>query len=285
MTLSIAHLGPKGTFSDFAAASYADTITPKGKATQAPQLKAYPTIASAIKATEQGKTDLCVVPIENSINGGVTMTLDTLWDIETLQIQQALTLPIQQALISKAKNLGALKTVYSHPQALAQCRDWLAGNVPHVELVPTSSTTEALPLIQETVNAGAIASSWGAKLYDLPILAHPINDVAGNYTRFWVLGKQAATQGQYTSLAFSLPTNEAGALLKPLQLFSVLNINMSRIESRPTRRLLGEYVFFVDVEADASSQAMQTALEVLKMHTETLKFLGSYGLTAITQVL
>lgn len=285
MTLSIAHLGPKGTFSDFAAANYAESLSPKGNTDQAPQLKAYPTIASAIKATEQGKTDLCVVPVENSINGGVTMTLDTLWDIETLQIQQALTLPIQHALISKAKTLGDLKTVYSHPQALAQCRDWLAGNVPHVELVPTSSTTEALPLIQETMNAGAIASSWGAKLYDLPILAHPINDFADNYTRFWVLGKQAAIQGQYTSLAFSLPTNEAGALLKPLQLFSVLNINMSRIESRPTKRLLGEYVFFVDVEADASSQTMQTALELLKMHTATLKFLGSYDLTAITQVL
>lgn len=287
MTVTIAHLGPKGTFSDFAAATYAESVHAQDKTAQPPQLKAYPTIASAIKATEQGQADLCVVPIENSINGGVTMTLDTLWDIETLQIQQALTLPIQHALISKAKSKSAddLQTVYSHPQALAQCRDWLAENIPHVELVPTSSTTEALPLVHETTNAGAIASSWGAKLYDLPILAHPINDFADNYTRFWVLGKQAAKQGQYTSLAFSLRTNEAGALLKPLQLFSVLNINMSRIESRPTKRLLGEYVFFVDVEADASSQAMQTALELLKMHTATLKFLGSYDLTAITQVL
>lgn len=285
MTVTIAHLGPKGTFSDFAAATYAKSIQAKDTTAQPPTLKACPTIASAIKATEQGKADLCVVPIENSINGGVTMTLDTLWDIETLQIQQALTLPIQHALISKAQNLDALQTVYSHPQALAQCRDWLAENIPRVELVPTSSTTEALPLVQGTATAGAIASSWGAKLYDLPILAHPINDVADNYTRFWVLSKQAATKGQYTSLAFSLPTNEAGALLKPLQLFSVLNINMSRIESRPTKRLLGEYVFFVDVEADASSQTMQTALELLKMHTATLKFLGSYDLTAITEVL
>ncbi len=285
MTVSIAHLGPKGTFSDFAATTYAESLASENPATQMPELKAYPTIAQAIKATEQGDTDFCVVPIENSINGGVTMTLDTLWELETLQIQRSFTLPIRHALISRANSISEIKTVYSHPQALAQCRDWLEANLPTVELVPTRSTTEPLPHIQETVTAGAIASNWGAKLYNLPVLAHPINDVADNFTRFWVLGKQAAQKGQYTSLAFSLPTNEAGALLKPLQLFSVLNINMSRIESRPTKRLLGEYVFFVDVEADASHQTMKTALELLKMHTATLKFLGSYDVTAIKHVL
>ncbi|MEO1396324.1 MAG: prephenate dehydratase [Cyanobacteria bacterium J06634_5] len=285
MMVSIAHLGPKGTFSDFAAATYAESLPHPETGTQASELKAYPTIAQAIKATEQGETDFCVVPIENSIGGGVTMTLDTLWEIETLQIQQAFTLPVQHALISKAESLSEITAVYSHPQALAQCRDWLAANLPGVELVPASSTSEPLPHVQTTTTAAAIASSWGAKLYDLPVLAHPINDFADNYTRFWVLGKSAAKQGQYTSLAFSLKTNEAGALLKPLQLFSALNINMSRIESRPTKRLLGEYVFFVDVEADASERTMATALELLKMHTATLKFLGSYDLTAIQQVL
>ncbi|NJM97635.1 MAG: prephenate dehydratase [Phormidesmis sp. RL_2_1] len=285
MTISIAHLGPKGTFSEFAAATYAEAFD-----TQPTVLQAYPTIAQAIYSTAKNQSDFCVVPIENSIGGGVTFTLDALWEVETLQIQQAFTLPVQHALISRADSLNDIQKVYSHPQALSQCRQWLENNLPGVDLVRASSTAEPLPHIQENVTAGAIASSWGAKIYDLPILAYPINDFADNYTRFWVLGQKPSTatapqeSKQYTSLAFSLGSNEPGALLKPLQLFSVLNINMSRIESRPTKRLLGDYIFFVDVEASAEEQPLKTALELLKTHTDTLKIFGSYSLTEIKQV-
>lgn len=280
MAVSIAYLGPKGTFAELAAATYADSLE-----NQATELKPYPTIAQSLNATAQKKTDFCVVPIENSIGGGVTFTLDTLWEIETLQIQQAFTLPVQHALISKAGSLSDIKTVYSHPQALSQCREWLEANLPNANLVRSSSTAEPLPHVKGNASAGAIASSWGAKVYDLPILAHPINDYADNYTRFWVLGQEPATKGQYTSLAFSLLSNEPGALLKPLQLFSALNINMSRIESRPTKRLLGDYIFFVDIEASADAQTTQTALELLKMHTAKLKIFGSYDMAAIERVL
>ena len=271
MTISIAHLGPKGTFSEFAAAAYADNL---GKDTSS--LKAYPTISQAINATEQGKADCCVVPIENSIGGGVTLTLDTLWEIETLHIQQAFTLPVQHALISSAKHIADIKTVYSHPQALSQCRDWLASNLSEAKLVPASSTAEPLPRLKEDATTGAIASKWGARVYDLPVIAHPINDYADNHTRFWVLSKQYTNHGKHTSLAFKLLSNEPGALLKPLQLFSALNLNMSRIESRPTKRLLGDYIFFIDVEASASDPIMQTALALLKLHTATYKNFGSY---------
>ena len=280
MTVSIAHLGPQGSFSDFAAATYANSL--EG---QNPQLMTYSTIAQAIKATEEGSVDFCVVPVENSIGGGVTITLDTLWEIETLQIQQAFNLPVRHALISYAESPSEIESIYSHPQALTQCRDWLSTNAPQAKLIPTSSTSEPLPWIKEDKGKSAIASSWGAKIYDLPVLAHPINDFDGNSTRFWVLGRKRATHGQLTSMAFSLRTNEPGALLKPLQLFSVLNINMSRIESRPTKRSLGDYIFFVDVEASADDQAMKTALELLKMHTDTLKLFGSYELSDIGQVL
>lgn len=280
MTVSIAHLGPKGTFSDFAATIYAESQTDNET-----QLRAYSTINQVIKAVEKGEADFCVVPVENSIGGGVTDTLDTLWEQDQLQIQQAFTLPVQHAFISRASSLDQVDRVYSHPQALTQCRDWLADNLPEVVLIPAGSTTEALPKIKEEIRSAVIASSWGARIYDLPILAHPINDYADNYTRFWVLGKATATQGAYTSLAFSLPTNESGALLKPLQLFSALNINMSRIESRPTKRLLGEYVFFVDIEADASQPTTKTALELLKMHTASLQYLGSYDLMEIKETL
>ena len=280
MPVSIAHLGPKGTFSEFAAATYADSLS-----AQATELRAYPTIAQAINATAKKEADFCVVPVENSIGGGVTFTLDTLWEIETLQIQQAFTLPVQHALISRAKRLEDIQTVYSHPQALSQCGEWLEANLPGVNLVGASSTAEPLPHVKENLAAGAIASSWGAKIYDLPIMAHPINDYADNYTRFWVLGQEPATNGQYTSLAFSLLSNEPGALLKPLQLFSALNINMSRIESRPTKRLLGDYIFFVDIEASAENRTTQTALELLTMHTARLKIFGSYNLATIERVL
>jgi prephenate dehydratase len=280
MTISVAHLGPQGTFSEFAAATYAESF--KG---QAAELRAYPTISQAINATVQGESDFCVVPIENSIGGGVTITLDTLWEIEALQIQQAFTLPVQHALISTADDLSGIQTVYSHPQALAQCRNWLETHLPTAKLVPTSSTSEPLPHVKENPLAGAISSSWGAKIYDLPILAHPINDYADNYTRFWVLGRSPALHGQFTSLAFSLPTNEPGSLLKPLQIFAVLNINLSRIESRPTKRLLGDYIYFLDAEASASEQTMETALQLLKMHTATLKIFGSYDLVPIEKAL
>lgn len=276
MTISIAYLGPKGTFSEFSAAAYADSL-----GEQPSKMAAYPTIAQAINATEQGKTDCCVVPIENSIGGGVTLTLDTLWNIETLHIQQAFTLPVQHALISSAAQLSDIKTVYSHPQALSQCREWLANNLSHAQLVPASSTAEPLPKLKENQNTAAIASKWGAKIYDIPVLAHPINDFADNYTRFWVLSKQHTHKGQHTSLAFKLLSNEPGALLKPLQLFSALNLNMSRIESRPTKQLLGDYIFFVDVEASASDPIMQTALKLLKLHTATYKNFGSYDLTTL----
>lgn len=276
MTTSIAYLGPKGTFSEFAAAAYAD-----GLVEQPNQMKAYPTIAQAINATEQGEADCCVVPIENSIGGGVTLTLDTLWKIETLHIQQAFTLPVQQALISSATQLSDIEIVCSHPQALSQCREWLANHLPNAQLVPVSSTAEPLPKLKENPKMAAIASRWGAKIYDLSVLAHPINDMAGNHTRFWVLSKQYTDKGQHTSLAFKLLSNEPGALLKPLQLFSALNLNMSRIESRPTKQLLGDYIFFVDIEASASDPIMQTALELLKLHTATYKNFGSYDLTKL----
>lgn len=280
MTVSIAHLGPSGTFSEFAAAAYADSLDRPSV-----QLKAYSTISLAISATEQGNSDFCVVPIENSIGGGVTFTLDKLWEIDTLKIQQAFALPVQHAFISQADSLSQIKTVYSHPQALAQCRDWLETNLPTVKLIPASSTAEPLPYLKADPTAGAISSKWAASLYDVPVLAHPINDHAENYTRFWVLSQQPAISGKLTSLAFTLPTNEPGILLKPLQVFSVLNINMSRIESRPNKRLLGDYIYFVDVEASANEGTMQTALELLKLHTATLKIFGSYDLTTIQQPL
>jgi prephenate dehydratase len=275
MTVSIAHLGPSGTYTEAAALAYATWLTQMG---QDPLLCPYPSISQSLRATAQGQAHLAVVPVENSIEGSVAMTLDTLWQLDTLQIQQALVLPIAHALISRAETLAGIKTVYSHPQALAQCQGWLEQFLPLVELIPCNSTTEAVQHLDKNEDAGAIASLRAAQLYKMPVLAHPINDNPDNCTRFWVLGLQPSSGGTHTSLAFSVPANVPGALVKPLQAFASRSINLSRIESRPSKRSLGDYLFFIDIEADASQTSVQLAIDELTACTEKLKIFGSYNI-------
>ncbi|MBD1878797.1 prephenate dehydratase [Coleofasciculus sp. FACHB-T130] len=278
MVVSVAHLGPPGTYAEAAALAYVSWLTQMGKEAL---LCPYPSIAQTLRAAAQGQVDLAVVPVENSVEGSVTTTLDTLWQLDTLQIQQALVLPISHALMSRAPNLEAIQTVYSHPQALAQCQGWLERFLPQVQLVPTNATTEALKYLDEDKTAGAIASSRAAQLYNLPILVCPINDYVDNYTRFWVLSLQPATGGSCTSLAFSVPANVPGALAKLLQVFASRDINLSRIESRPTKRSLGDYLFFIDLEANTTEASVQSALEELSTYTETLKIFGSYSILPV----
>lgn len=279
MSLSIAHLGPAGTYTEAAALAYANWLAQE-KSTDS-LLCPYPSIAQTLEATAQGQVNLAVVPVENSLEGSVTMTLDSLWRLDQLQIQQALVMPICHALLSYAPNLEEIRTIYSHPQALAQCQGWLDKFLPSVQLVSMNSTTEALKDLVWDKTAGAIASQRGAELYNLPILACPINDSLDNYTRFWVLSLQPSPGGTHTSLAFSVPSNVPGALAKPLDIFAKRNINLSRIESRPTKRSLGEYVFFIDVEANANQPFVKASLTELSIHTETLKIFGSYTILSI----
>ncbi|HEY9605395.1 MAG TPA: prephenate dehydratase [Allocoleopsis sp.] len=279
MSISIAYLGPPGTYTEAAALAYIRTLDREmsGEALLCP----YPSIAQALRAVAQGQVHLAVIPVENSIEGSVAVTLDTLWQLDTLQIQQALVLPIRHALLSQASALESIKTVYSHPQALAQCQGWLETFLPSVQLVPTNSTTEALQYLSEDLTTGAIASERAAQLYNLPILASGINDYPDNCTRFWVMSLQPSAGGTHTSLAFSTPANVPGALVTPLQVLASRGINMSRIESRPTKRSLGEYLFFVDIEADASQESVQAALFELAAHTEVFKIFGSYNVLLI----
>lgn len=279
MSISIAHLGPHGTYAEAAALGYVRTLE-KETGSQ-PLLCPYPSIAQTIRAVAQGQVHLAVVPVENSIEGSVAVTLDTLWQLDTLQIQQALVLPIRHALLSRASSVEAIQTVYSHPQALAQCQGWLERVLPSVQLVPTNSTTEPLQHLDKDLTAGVITSPRAAQLYNLPVLASEINDYPDNCTRFWVLGKHPSAGGSHTSLGFSLPANVPGALVKPLQVLASQGINMSRIESRPTKRSLGEYLFFIDIEADAQDACVQAALTELASHTEILKIFGSYRVLAI----
>ncbi|MEG3839391.1 prephenate dehydratase [Microcoleus sp. herbarium14] len=302
----IAHLGPVGTNAETAALAYVKWLSQEtnSECTLCP----YSTISQALEASASGLVDYSIVPVENSIEGSVTVTLDTLWRLDALRIKHALVLPISHALLSNATSFNEIQKVYSHPQALAQCQLWLSQFIPAAQLIPANSTTEALQYLQDS-SIAAISSPRAAQLYNLPVLAHPINDYPDNYTRFWVLGPDAGKLGNapeadgssitsakptanshpdgapsnctHTSLAFSVPANMPGTLVKPLQVFASRGINLSRIESRPTKRSLGEYIFFMDVEADVCSALVRSALEELKNHTETLKIFGCYSVLSV----
>ena len=270
MPAAIAHLGPQGTYSEQAALAYQAWL---GKDHP---LQAYPSILQTIQAADDQDTTLAIVPVENSIEGSVAVTLDTLWQLDTLQIQQALILPIRHTLISHAEQVETIQTIYSHPQALGQCQQWIRQHCPQATLVPTRSTTESLQHLEDSPTTAAIASAWAASLYQVPVLAQGINARPDNCTKFWVLSQSASPQGNYTSLVFSLPINAPGALLRPLEIFAKANINLSRIESRPTKRSLGEYLFFLDLEASLASAHTQETLAAVKNCVETLKLFGSY---------
>lgn len=285
MSVSIAHLGPSGTYAEQAALAYVNWL----QQTTQEEAVLHPcaSIAQTLRAITQNQVDIGVVPVENSIEGSVSITLDTLWQLDTLQIQLALVLPITHTLLSRAQTLDSIQTVYSHPQALAQCQGWLEQFVPHAQLIPTNSTTEALQYLDQNWSAAAISSLRASELYNLPVLASGINDYPDNCTRFWVVTQrqsqlivvppQSALAPSHTTLAFSLQANVPGALVKPLQIFAQRGINLSRIESRPTKRSLGEYLFFIDIEADADSPLAQSAFTELATFTEVLKIFGSYN--------
>lgn len=281
-TATIAHLGPRGTFSEQAALAYQSLLRQQAVDVDEIALAEYPSILQAIQAVETGEVTCSIVPVENSIEGSVAVTLDTLWQLDGLQIQQALILPISHTLITHAERADQIQTIYSHPQALGQCQQWIARNCPTVTLVPTRSTTESLRHLEVSPTNAAIASEWAASLYQLPILAHGINDRPDNCTKFWVLDREGTFTGSHTSIAFSLPVNAPGALLRPLEIFAKADINLSRIESRPTKRSLGEYLFFLDLEASLAEPHTQQTLEALTHCTEQLKLFGSYSITPIT---
>jgi prephenate dehydratase len=277
MSLSIAHLGPAGTNAEMVALIYA------AERLQTHEVSLCPcaTNAQTIYAAANGSSDFGVVPVENSIEGSVTVTLDTIWQLKGLTIQEVIILPISHGLVTRAQDLKQIQMVYSHPQALAQCQLWLEQHLPHARQVSTPSTTDALQYPAQDLTTAAIASARAAQLYQLPILHNAIQDYADNCTRFLVLtrGQTPASpslEHTHTALAFSLAANAPGALLKPLKIFAERQLNLSRIESRPSKRALGDYVFFVELEIHHRPEMIADALQELAAHTDVLKILGHY---------
>jgi chorismate mutase / prephenate dehydratase len=265
--LDIAYLGPEGTFTQSAALKHF------GHSVNA---SAFGSIDQVFREVESGASNYGVVPIENSIEGVVNHTLDMLND-SSLKICGEVELRIHHHLLSKDESLANITKVYSHQQALAQCRAWLDTHLIKAERFSVSSNAEAARLAGKEDHVAAIASEAAGELYDLNNLANNIEDEPDNTTRFLVIGKEmCSTSGNdKTSLIFSAP-NKPGALHKMLSCFAENGVSMTRIESRPSRREMWDYVFFVDIEGHAEDSSVKKALTELEDCSAMLKLLGSY---------
>ena len=243
MRKQVAYLGPKGTYAEKAA-----HILTKLANFQTPIFVPCNGLYSVIKSIAYNNCDAAVVPIENSVEGGVTATLDALWKFPDININKAIVLPIKHALISNGE-LSIISEVLSHPQALAQCSEWLSENLPNAIPLPTNSTSEAVKMVKGSKFRAAIGSKSLTQIEGLKELAFPINDVPGNCTRFVLLSKESNyTSANIASFAFSLISNKPGALLQAISRIADFGFNMSKIESRPSKRELGEYIIYIDLE-------------------------------------
>lgn len=233
------------------------------------------TIGDVFLAVSKKNADYGVVPIENSTEGAVTHTLDEFTNT-SLKICAEISQPIAHHLMAKGPSESIVR-VYSHPQVFGQCRKWLLMNMPQAELVPVASTSRAAEMAAKEPNAGALASDLAAEMYGLNICASNIQDLSGNTTRFLVVGKRygAATGRDKTSIFFAVK-HKTGALCTALEVFKRHELNMAKIESRPSKTRVWEYYFFLDIEGHVDELRVQEALQELQDHCSVLTVLGSY---------
>lgn len=272
----VAYLGPPGTFSEDALRA----------ATAAREIEAVPkaSVYEAIVGVEAGEVDRALVPFENSIEGAVRSTLDTLaFDAGGVTIVGEFDFPIRHQLIARGElSPQQVSVVLSHPQASAQCARFIREELPGAEVRGASSTAEAVKLVSETdAPWAALGTASAARLYGCVVLRDGVEDEPDNVTRFvWIAPSGTEPEGSgpwRTTLIFSeLGDDHPGALVDALQEFSEREVNLTRIESRPLRRGLGRYMFFVDLEGRASEREIAAAIEGLKEKAESVRVLGSY---------
>lgn len=277
--MRLGHLGPAGTFTEEAARGAA--------ATADAELVPYPTVRDTVEAVLAGEVDAALVPIENSLEGTVTATVDALSSEPRLRMVGEAVLAISQCLIARGElALSDISAVLSHPQALAQSARFLRDELPHARLVPTGSTAEAVrALAGEDAGAAAIASRAAAGLHGGVILREGIEDEDGNATRFaWLAAEDAAPfppaesgAAWKTSILFDgAGDDNPGWLVRCLSELAFRGVNMVKIESRPSRKRLGHYRFLVDCEGRADETAVAEALVGLGAHCDQVRVLGSY---------
>ncbi len=266
----LAHLGPRGTYTEAAAIAFDPGAT----------LLPRPTVAAAVAAVEAGEAEAAICAIENSVEGGVTETLDQLLREDfDLSISGEVVLPIRHALVGAAGvDLAAVTTVYSHPQALAQCRERLRELTPNASPVAALSTAAAIEGAMAEAGSLAVGSELAAQLHSATVYAQDIADAPGNETRFIVLEREdhRPTGSDKTSIAFTTFHNRPGSLVDVLGELSKRSLNLTRIESRPTREQLGTYVFLVDFDGHRAATDVADALEALEESTLRLRVFGSY---------
>ncbi len=273
--MRVSFLGPAGTFTE-------DALREASSGEM--ELVRTPTVHDAILAVERGESERGFVPFENSIEGSVRSTLDTLaFDTEAVTIVGEHDFRVHAHLIAReGVELGQIAAILSHPQPLAQCAGFLREHLPGVERRSVSSTAEAVRMVGESVRPwAAIGARAAADLYDCIVLREGIEDEADNVTRFvWIApaGTDMPTgEPRRTSLVFSeLGADHPGALVDALREFSSRGVNLSRIESRPLRRGLGRYMFFCDLEGGREDEPVAAALEALRAKAERVRILGSY---------
>jgi prephenate dehydratase len=276
----IAYLGPRGTFSEDALrAAVGDQ-----------EVDAVPaaSVYEAIVAVERGDADRALVPFENAIEGAVSATLDALaFEVSGVALVGEYDLPIRHCLIARERvPLDRIEVVLSHPQASAQCARFIRENLPQAEVRAAPSTAEAVRAVSEAAQAwAALGAESAADLYGAAVLRHGVEDEPDNVTRFvWVAPEGVSPSGEgpwRTSLVFSeLGEDHPGALVDALSVFSDRQVNLTRIESRPLRRGLGRYQFFLDIEGAVTEEQIAAAIEALRSKAESVRVLGSWPIEA-----
>ena len=265
--LSVSFLGPLGTFSEEA------TIQQFGE-----NIDSIPTnsIDEVFNHVQTGSAHYGVVPVENSTEGAISRTLDLML-MKDLKICGEITLPVHQLLLSKSKNIKNIKKIYAHGQSLAQCHDWLMNNLPNVKKIAVMSNAEGALLASKDKNSAAIASRRAAELFNLNILFQNIEDDSNNSTRFLVLSTQDVQPSGNDKTSIVVATkNKPGAIAQLVSPFAEHKVSMTKLESRPAKIGMWEYVFFIDVEGHQTDKSISFAIKKIESKASFIKILGAY---------
>ncbi len=265
--VKVAYFGPKATFTHQAA------ITHFGLSSE---YIACDSIPAVFELVESGNAHYGVVPIENTIEGIVNHTIDLLMDTELLIVGEII-IPINLFLLSQENDIAKINKVYSHKHALAQSRKYLEKHLPFAEVLEAKSTAASCEIAQKEPGSAAIASEVASHVYGLNILARNIQDQKNNFTRFLIIGKNPVkkTGKDKTSIIMGVK-NQAGALYKALEIFYKHNINLTKIESRPSKKRAWDYIFYVDIEGHIEDEHVKDAIKEIDKNSQMIKFLGSY---------
>lgn len=271
-------LGPLGTHSE-AAAQYLSRLLP-----ERPELLVYPDIFAVIQAVEDGEVDSCLVPVENSLEGAINITLDTLARSDDLFVASELIWPVHNQLMARPGTQKICR-IYSHPQPISQCRGYLQQHYPEAELIKVASTARAAEIVAKEprgMGAAAICTKRGGELNGLVTVATEIQDNMSNATRFFELRRMTAAPqvpigpAEKMLVICEIDGQKAGALYDVLKEFADRGVNMTRIESRPARTELGAYIFFFDLDVADNEEALRTSVEAVARKSKWLKDLGSF---------